>query len=54
MTCKCGGEVYPDSYDPITRPVEWFMRCACGAIVGPIAATEEEAEALWLRDEAAA
>lgn len=43
--CDCGGEMYLDWFDPITRPIEWFMRCAtCGATTASCP-TKEEAEA---------
>lgn len=49
MRCKCGGEKYLDSFDPIKRPVEWFMRCLeCGeagpSYSSPEAAQESEKE----------
>lgn len=49
--CRCGGEVMADSFDPIRRPVEWFMRClSCGAM-GPVCRTREEAEKSILETE---
>lgn len=30
--CDCGGLMRLDYYDPVVRPVEWFLRChLCGA-----------------------
>ena len=40
-TCKCGEEMYPDSYEHPRKPVEWVWRCrVCGENE---ASTEEEA-----------
>lgn len=45
--CPCGGEVQLDSFDPLTRAEEWFMRCrACGAL-GPVSGSAAEAERQW-------
>lgn len=48
--CACGGEVAPDYFDPIARPVEHFMRCVVCGKPGPSYATPEEAAAQWARD----
>lgn len=45
--CHCGGEVMLDSFNPIKRPVEWFIRCRkCGSLGAPHA-TEDAAVAAW-------
>lgn len=45
--CHCGGEVYLDSYNPVRRPVEWFMRCRkCGGM-SAACPTERSAEESW-------
>ena len=50
--CRCGGEMYLDSFDHPKKPVEWLMRCSdCGKFdsvtnspEGSIAASIEEAK----------
>jgi 2-polyprenyl-3-methyl-5-hydroxy-6-metoxy-1,4-benzoquinol methylase len=50
--CVCGGTVRLESYNPIKRPVEWFMRCErCGGI-GPSHGSEREAEQRWAESQA--
>ncbi len=45
--CACGGAVRLDDFDPVRRPVEYFMRCeACGAM-SPPASSAAEAERQW-------
>ncbi len=43
----CGGEMQLEYYEPIVRPIEWFMRCRECQAMTPPAATEEEALAQW-------
>lgn len=46
--CKeCGGEMQLESYEPVVRPIEWFMRCRDCAVMTPPAATKEEALEIW-------
>jgi len=45
--CDCGGEVQLEYFDPMKRPVEWFMRCRqCCAMSDPVA-TQEQAITAW-------
>lgn len=40
--CGCGGEMWVDSFDPIKRPVEYFLRCTtCGQMTEPCASPDE-------------
>ena len=45
--CTCGGEVSPDYFDPIKRPVEWFMRCQTCGMIGAISSTRAGTIQLW-------
>ena len=45
--CHCGGGVYLDFFNPIKRPVEWFMRCRkCDGTTNTFS-TEAEAMRNW-------
>jgi hypothetical protein len=44
---QCGGAVHLDEFDPIRRPVEYFMRCeGCGAMSASCSSAAE-AESVW-------
>lgn len=45
--CHCGGAVYLDSFNPVKRPVEWFMRCRACRGMGPAYTTEHAARHQW-------
>lgn len=46
--CSCGGEVILEYFDPVKRPVEWFLRClGCGAISETAGTREDALEAPW-------
>ena len=47
MCNACSGEMQLEYYAPLTRAVEWFMRCRTCGLIGPVAATGDDALKSW-------
>lgn len=45
--CHCGGEMQLEYFDPMKRPVEWFLRCRACGFISPCAPSPEAAAAVW-------
>lgn len=51
--CDCGGEMQLEYFDPMKRPVEWFLRCRSCGYASPSEATQDAAVDTWNQSETA-